>query len=252
MKENQIKSAFLKVKQDIQFLESNLSNLNSELKDLKYGLEEVKSLIKHLHEDLNNQKLHEISNQTLRHINSTDPVTSTHNQTLRQEIEGLKSPNLSISIGNEGVSTDRQTDTSTDTLTHKNTENSLFLPDFKTPKKDPSLELNIQEASEILESLDNLKKQIRRKFKKITTQEMAVFSTIYHLEEQEHSKTTYKQIAQTLNLSESSIRDYVQRMIIKGIPIKKQKINNRTLLLSISPELKKVATLSTIIQLRDL
>jgi predicted transcriptional regulator len=81
---------------------------------------------------------------------------------------------------------------------------------------------------------------------------MAVFSTIYQLEEQDSSKTTYKQIANNLHLSESSIRDYVQRMINKGIPIKKQKINNRKVILSIPNTLKKIATLSTIIQLRDL
>ena len=81
---------------------------------------------------------------------------------------------------------------------------------------------------------------------------MAVFSTIYQLEEQNPRLSNYKQISIKLGLSESSIRDYVQRMINKGIPIKKQKIDNKKLILSISSELKKIATLPTIIQLREL
>ena len=81
---------------------------------------------------------------------------------------------------------------------------------------------------------------------------MTVFSSIYQSEEQDRDNTTYKQIANNLKLSESSIRDYVLKIIDKGIPIKKQKIDNKKVLLTISPELKKIATLSTIIQLRGL
>jgi DNA-binding MarR family transcriptional regulator len=222
MKETQLRESFLKIKQDIGFLADEIYQLKQEIIEIK-------------------QILDDFQTSTLRHINSTHPATSTQTSTLPQEIGGLRSPNLSISTGNQGASTDRQTDTSTDTSTHNSTEN---------PPK--SIETNIQEASEILESLDNLKKEIRMKFKRVTPQEMAVFSTIYQLEEQNPNLSNYKQISKKLGLSESSIRDYVQRMINKGISIKKQKIGNKKLILSISSELKKIATLSTIIQLRDL
>ncbi|MAG50956.1 hypothetical protein CL621_04965 [archaeon] len=233
MKEEQIKQAFSKVKQDISFLSEEISNIKTET-------QEIKTLIKGLHEELNNQKLHEIAqNQTstLRHITSTDPATST----VPQEIEGLNSPNLGISIGNQGASTDRQTLRQTD----RQQENEGISPVS-------SIESNIQKASDILDSLDQLKKEIRLKFKRITAQEMSVFSTIYLLEEQNKQPTTYRETALKLGLSESSIRDYVQRMINKGIPVKKQRVNNRQILLSISKELKKIATLSTIIKLRAL
>ena len=110
----------------------------------------------------------------------------------------------------------------------------------------------IDKAAEMLDSLDNIRKEIRLKFKRLTQQEMLVFSTIYQLEEQNPGKTNYQIIAKTIKLSQSSIRDYVQRMINKGIPIKKHKINNKKIFVSISPELKKITTLSTIIQLRGL
>jgi len=222
MDEEKLRQAFLNVKQDIDFLKSEISQINQKLEQIR---------VFHPNQDTS----------TLRHINTTHPATSTHNTTVPQEIEGLRNPNLGISIGNEGASTDRQTDRQTDNSTHN-------LPEI--PSK--SMESNILEASDILDSLDLLKKEIRLKFKLITPQEMSVFSTIYQLEEQKEQPITYQEIAIKLSLSESSIRDYVQRMINKGIPVKKQKIDNKRIVLSVSKELKKIATLNTIIQLRGL
>ena len=226
MEEERIKEAFSKVKQDILIL-------GNELSQIKLEIHEIKQMLEVFHDKLNTS--------TLRQISPTHPVNPTDNPTVPYEIGGLKSPNFDTSIGNEGVPTDRQTDRQTDNPTH-------LLPEI--PSK--NIEKSIQEASEILESLDALKKEIRFKFKRITPQEMIVFSTIYQLEEQDPNSTTYRQVALKLKLSESSIRDYVLRMINKGIPIKKHKINNKKLILSISSELKKIASLSTIIRLREL
>ena len=222
MNEEQIRSAFARAKQDIEFLKTEIIKINQEMHEIK-------------------QFLNDFVDSTLRHINSTYSATSTDTSTVPQEIEGLNSPNLSSSIGNEGVSTDRQTLRQTDNYI----ENKGISPIS-------SIDSDIQKATDILDSLDQIKKEIRLKFKKITNQEMAVFSTIYQLEEQNKQPTTYRETALKLGLSESSIRDYVQRMINKGIPIKKQKINNRKIILSISNELKRIATLNTIIQLREL
>jgi DNA-binding MarR family transcriptional regulator len=223
MEDNLIRQAFSRVKHDIIFLQQEILNLKNEFS-------EIKSLLQSLNEEiktLKNPENQDFKASTLRHIN-------THSSTVPQEIRGLKTPNLGISTGNGGVSTDRQTDTSTD------------------KKQEKSVESDILRASEILDSLDLLKKEIRLKFKRITAQEMAVFSTIYQLEEENPEQTTYKNIANLLKLSESSIRDYVQRMVNKGIPIKKKKLNNKKITLSISQDLKKIATLPTIIQLREL
>ncbi|MBT3691392.1 winged helix-turn-helix transcriptional regulator [archaeon] len=251
MEDDHIKLAFSRVKEDIYYLTDELAHLKDEI-------HEIKTLLRNMHEEISTQKMHNLAqntdldtfsdrqtdNSTIRQINETHSANTTHNTTVPQEIEGLKYPNLSSSIGNEGVSTDRQTDRQTDNSTHNSTK--------ITQNSSKNIESNIQEATEILDSLDRLKKQIRLKFKKITNREMAVFSTIYQLEEQDPSNTTYKQIAKILHLSQSSIRDYVQRMINKGIPVKKEKINNKQVILSISQELRKIATLSTIIQLREL
>jgi len=80
---------------------------------------------------------------------------------------------------------------------------------------------------------------------------MLVFSTIYQLEE-EKGAADYKSLSSKLKLSESSIRDYVQRIIKKGISVEKKRINNKVIHLFIDPGLKKIAPLSTILTLRDL
>ena len=80
---------------------------------------------------------------------------------------------------------------------------------------------------------------------------MLVFTTIYQLEEQTLS-VDYFNISEKLKLTESSIRDYVQRIIKKGFPLVKTKENNKKVLLSISQDLRKIASLSTIIQLREI
>jgi len=156
--------------------------------------------------------------------------TQTHNPTYMSN----SIPNEQSSIGNKGVPTDRQTDQQT----HRQTE------------KDPISEF--ARANEILNSLDDLKRDIRLKFKGLTPQEMLVFSTLYSLEEQKTDEITYRTLAEQLQLSESSIRDYINKLTKKGVPIEKIRQNNKTILLKVSQDLKNVATLDTICQLREL
>ena len=230
-----IKKAFEKVKSDITLLNNEVININ-------YNIRELHSLFKNLINKLdeienNNLKIH----QTIQQINSTNINNTTDNPTVPLEIEGLKTPNLDFSIGNRGVQTNRQTNQQTDKPTD-NLNNNFS----------KNIDQDIYEATKILDSLDSLKKEIRLKFKRLTSQEMIVFSTIYKLEDQGNKEITYNLISKTLKLSESSIRDYIRRMLKKGIYIKKEKINNKKLILFISPNLKKIATLPTILKLREL
>src|SRR3989344_4602103 len=118
---------------------------------------------------------------------------------------------------------------------------------FQKVKQDIDfLTLNLQEmGNEII----SLKKEIRLKFKSLTEQEMAVFSEIYRLDD-EFGFSDYKVISKNLNLTESSIRDYVGKLIKKGISVEKRKVNNKQIHLNISQNLKKIASLQTIISLR--
>jgi len=78
-----------------------------------------------------------------------------------------------------------------------------------------------------------------------------VFSAIYQIEE-EKGFTDYKTLSKRLSLSESSIRDYIRRLMLKEIPLEKKKVNNKEIHLFISKNLKQIATLNTILELRDL
>jgi predicted transcriptional regulator len=205
---------------------------------IKEAFSKIKEDILLLKEEINNlnikiAKIQETPTytpiQTHQHTNTPTQINTI--STNNNAIEPLYTQNTSISIGNNGVPTHQHTN---------------------TPTHQPTQNLDFKEVNTILESLDTIKKGIRLKFKRLTTQEMLVFSTIYTLEEQKYTKITYKTIATQLNLSESSIRDYVNKLINKGIPIEKTKQNNKTIILKISQDLKNIATLTTIETLRTL
>ncbi|GAF97710.1 unnamed protein product, partial [marine sediment metagenome] len=229
-----IKEAFQKVKQDIISLKKEIDSLRLNLTENREKMIKMCEIVKIINTKIDNFNQNNIVNtSTDRHITSTHSTSpSTHNLPLKV----LKDQNIPISSGNQGASTDRQTDRQTDRHTptsYGNTENS------------------IENALEILNSLDSIKKEIRLKFKRLTEQEFLVFSAIYQLDE-ELGYSDYKLLSKRLNLTESSIRDYSGRLIKKGIPVEKTKINNKYIKLNVSKKLKKIVSLPTILQLRDL
>jgi len=225
---DQIKSAFQKVKQDMDSMKEEIDLLKQFLSENNKKLSEINQTIKELGLQISKINLkEEVKIPTNISQNSTYP---THYPADNLPFKALKSQNMPFSTGNEGVPTDRQTNQQT----NQQTEKTYF-----------------GDALEILNSLDNIKKDIRNKFKRITDQEFLVFSTIYQMAE-ETDYVDYKTLSQRLSLTESSIRDYVGRLIKKGIPVEKTKINNKTIQLSISEKLKKIAPLPVIFQLREL
>jgi len=242
-----IKEAFTSVKKDMDSIKQELSFLRSNLFETRNSIIELCEVIKNIQNSLNllekQQKTPNLSveaTSTHRQINQTD---STHISTDSTHIKPLKGQNQGISTGNRGASTDRQTDRQTH-------ENSVFTPksSYNPPIKP---EKDLDNALEVLNSLDNIKKEIRLKFKNLTEQEMLVFSAIYQIEE-EDGFADYKSISMKLHLTESSIRDYTRRLIKKGIPVEKTRVNNKQIQLNISQNLRKIAPLSTILQLRDI
>ncbi len=212
-----IKEAFLKIKKDIFYLKDEISQLKIQIKNTQ---------------TTPTHNLPQTYQQTDKQTNTQ--TTPTHNRT----VEPLYTPNYDSSTGNKGVPTDKQTNRQTDQQSNNYTQ-TISNSDFK-------------QANNMLTSLDNIKKGIRLKFKRLTPQEMLVFSTLYSLEEQNTNKITYRTLALQIKLSESSIRDYINKLINKGIPIEKIKQNNKLIILKISPDLKNIATLATICQLREL
>jgi len=214
---DQIKEAFKKVKEDMDFLFNEI--------------QELKRTLSNLNITTNN------SIKTDRQTQTFD--TSTDISTDNLPLEAVKSPNSNISTGNKGVSTDRQTHRQTDRHDLNELSNT-----------NASSERNLNNVSNILHSLDSIRSEVIDIFKNLTQKEMLVFSTIYQLEETQNT-VDYRLLATKLNITESSVRDHVLRAIRKNAPIQKIKLNNKKIVLSISPELKKIAPLSTIISIQE-
>ena len=208
-----IKEAFSKVKQDMDELRFDLLKIRSELSILS-------------------QELVNLRGSLVPTQNTEISTTPTQNPTNQQSFKPLNGQISPISIGNQGVPTNKQTNKPTNQ--HMGKGRNI-----------------IDSAADILDSLDSVKKEIRLKFKRLTDQEFLVFSTLYALDE-EGLVVDYKSLAEEVKLTEISIRDYIGKLIKKGIPIEKQRINNKNIKLSVSPNLKKVATLTTILQLREI
>mgnify|MGYP000850949056 CR=1 FL=1 len=260
----QVKEAFSKVKKDMDALKEEVLSLSKGLIETRESLIEIcevlKSLSKKVEEKTKpNSELNQIlSKKEPNQISSDNPAhqaeiptntkdSPTHPENIIPQ-KPLNAQNTGISTGNEGVPTDRQTNQQTNQQTDKGSYNQDI---SLNEKKIFSSENSITNAAQILDSLDNLKKEIRLKFKRLTDQEFLVFSTIYQLSD-EMGYTDYKNLSEKLNLTESSIRDYVGRLIKKGIPLEKIKINNKTIHILIPQNLKKIATLPTILQLRTI
>ena len=249
LREDQIKEAFQKVKRDMEFLSNEFLSLKKDVITTRNEMVKICEIIekfaleteKRWKEAKETNQIPTSTNPAIRQINQAFPI---ENPTQNVDLAPLNSLNKQFSTGNEGVPTDRQTNQQTDNSPKDYTKRT-FLSQKESSKN------SIEDAAQILDSLDSLKKEIRIKFKQLTDQEILVFSTLYQIEENQ-GPVDYKTIAKKMRLTESSIRDYIGRLLKKGIPIEKKRINNKQILLSISQNLKKVVSLSTILQLRDI
>lgn len=109
--------------------------------------------------------------------------------------------------------------------------------------------LDKETSAQLSTAINNLKTDLKQKFKSLTKQEFLIFSKIYTLQE-ELNAVTYTDIASQTGLTENAVRDYISRLIHKGIPIIKERINNRQVILKIPQELKKIATLENLTKLK--
>jgi len=233
----EVKKSFERVKRDISFLHQEMFGLKKDLEFLNSALLTFGNLIKEKvfnepEKSSHNKERFSLNDISIKNISSTDKDKNQTNKEISSTdkfiFKPLNDQILGISTGNQGVQTDRQTDRQTD----KSRGNTL------------------NNAYEALESLEILKKELKTKLNKLTDQELLVFTTIYQLQEQ-GIKVNYKTLSKKLSLTESSIRDYIKRLIFKEIPLEKQKENNKEIFLLIPSNLRKLATINTILQLRE-
>jgi len=111
-------------------------------------------------------------------------------------------------------------------------------------------EAKIDALSDLTSIMNTLKADLKAKFRSLTGQEFYIFSVLYTVEKTQET-VTYSDIAKRTGLTSSSIRDYIQRIIRKGIPINKEKLNNKVTLLKVPLELRSLATLDNLMRLRN-
>ena len=246
MEEEKIKEAFKRVKEDIFNLGKEVSGLKLILSDMKNTLKILTQAFKDSQTPEENQENHPTDTPTHQAETPTNQhIIPTHNDIPTDNLlsQVLKRQKLDTSTGNEGVPTNQQT--------NRQTNQQIIQHIIEQEKPQINTENHLERAGEILENLDALKKELRIKIKRLTEKEMQVFSLIYSLEQQGEI-VDYPLLSSKLQLSESSIRDYIGKIHKKGIPIIKEKIQNKKIILHISLDLKKIASLDTIIRLREL
>jgi len=132
---------------------------------------------------------------------------------LKSEIEALSaSSKEESSIGNKGVLS-------------------------KQASKQAIKQLSNQALVKQSEALKGFNEDIEAHFRGLTKQEFMVFLSLYQLEE-ERGPVSFKDLAESMKLSEGCIRAYIYKLLAKGTPIMRDKVNNRFVNLSVFPEFR--------------
>jgi len=231
-----IKEAFQRAKQDILSLKDQLSLISEDVNLIKVALESLRFQHKDRQTNQQTQIPTQITTNTQENnTNSIEFPTEELNELHKLHPYVLKTQYTRISTGNEGVPTDRQTNQQTD----------------RQIQKEDKIHSQTDRIFHALTAIDEEKSLLRRQFRSLTKQEMLVYLTIYQFEE-ENLSVNYPSLALKLHLSESSIRDYILKILKKGVPLEKIKENNKKITLKIPSELKKIASIQAIASLKNI
>lgn len=215
-----IKEAFGKVKQDIATLQHEMQQTNQQIQRVQKTLADL--------------------SQQIASIQQTNTLQIPTNQ---QKKKVLTEQYGQISTGNEGVTTNQQINQQT----NQHTGNEGVFPQEQIPTLQQK---DLNELSTIVSSYQEVQKQLRNQIKTLTKQEFTVYATIYQLQ-LEGIIVDYPTIAQRLHLSEISAREYILKLLKKGIPLIKTKHNNKKILLSIPTAMTQSASLPTLLALYE-
>ena len=217
MIEDQIKTAFSKVKQEMQLISNEIKELKNEITESKLIINDILNRLNSLEKTTKEQKINsstgnDRANQSINHLINQ----SITNQSINQS-------NIPINAKYEGF---RQTSEKkgVDHLINQSPINQSF-------------DQSINQSQE--EKLKDLTLDISKTFLSLSKQELKLFLTIYQLED-ENIEPSYKNISIKMQLSEHCIRGHLSSLLRKNTPINKKRLNNHTNLLSISKEFRNL------------
>ena len=227
-----IKDSFRRVKEHMQTLEKELRADREFIISQDSKLKELEDTIKDLKEKLeDNSKREEkirnsnISNQILTKDNDLEENSSSEEPIFNSRVE---SP-----VERKGYLATP--------LRHRSDTPALF----RQPGTDSGTSFDRLDIEEI-------KSKLNKVFYTLTNREFKVFMAVYSLEEESKSPITYQELAKSLDLSSSSIRDYISELIRKGAPIKKEKTRNGVAYVSVLKEFKDLNLISKLIAFRNM
>lgn len=213
MVDKKIKDAFSKIKQEMRELKQEISYMKQEINNISSSIESI----------LSAYVPRNVPNLRQRFIKQDLGTSEQQKQANTQETTDISSKSQ-VSIGNRGVSALRQQIGNEQAMQEK-------------------------EQETLQENVERLKRALKGIFKKLTKQEFYVFSLLYQLEDELKRPVTYTDLASRANLTPNSLRDYISKLIVKKVPIIKQKLNNRQVLLKIAPELRNIETLENLMKI---
>jgi len=216
--EDQIKGAFLRVKEHMETLErevrANREFIIQQNEQIKTQNEQIISLMDQINA-LEKLKQHNSKQEDQK--KSKFLVSNGQIKPKKEPISPISSLSNEDSIGNKGASLD-----------------GYSLPGYSLP----SYSLDIQ----------RLQEQLPMILSKISRQEFLTFLTVYQQEES-IGKVTYETIAKEINISTGCVRTYISGLIKKGLPIVKAKYNNKIIILSIPREIRGLNLKKKLIQI---
>jgi len=170
-------------------------------------------------------------------LNSSNMPNSPNNDTKtlqNPEFNVFEPPRPKISkssIGNEGV--------------------PLRHCDDTAPTKRRQTDSRQTDKIENYDDVQTLKEELNSRFLSLTEAQFKVFMAIYRLEEETGNSVTYADVAGHIMISQSSVRDYVSDLMLRKIPLTKQKSPNRKVYLSIKKEFRNLKILENLLALRE-
>lgn len=231
MADKRVKEAFSKIKEEMDELRQEISFLRNEIRALTNPEKPQKDSYKRA--ELSAEVPNYVPNFRERFKNPFLGTSEEENESKLQNTEEL-SPKEQVSIGNKGVSALRQ----------QVGNASAHLETGEIQK-----EITGTTSQALQENIERLKHALKSIFKTLTKQEFYVFSLLYQLEDELGRAVSYSDLANRANLTPNSLRDYLSKLIAKKVPIIKEKLNNRVILLKIAPELRNIETLENLMKL---
>ena len=189
---------------------------DSENERIRISFQRVKEDITSLKESLENEK------KELKDINSKINEIYSFIGEIKENLNIFKKS----SKGNEGVINDHQQSTTTIINAQQSTTSNL--------------DLSLKELSRGLTSV----------FQSLTDREFSVFVSIFELEKQ-LPEVTYTDLANKLAISEPTIRNTVNRLISKKVPLQKIRFFNKKVSLSLSKELHDISLITKLVKIHQ-